>query len=60
MPLITCYAKLNFYFSDLLSILPRRREQYVKTHTCSITFNPNISKLLYYNVQETDDILLVK
>ena len=24
MPLITCYAKLNFYFSDLRSLLSRR------------------------------------
>ena len=24
MPLITCYAKLNFYFFDLKSLLPRR------------------------------------
>ena len=24
MTLITCYAKLNFYFSDLRSLLPRR------------------------------------
>ena len=24
MPLIICYAKLNFHFSDLRSLLPRR------------------------------------
>ena len=24
MPLITCYAKLNFYFYDLMTLLPRR------------------------------------
>ena len=24
MPIITCYAKLNFDFSDLRSLLPRR------------------------------------
>ena len=55
MPLITCYAKLNFHFPDLLSILPRRCEQYVKTHTCtcSITFNPYISKLLYRPISQT-------
>ena len=29
MPLITCYAKLNFHFSDLRSLLPRR-------YTCDV------------------------
>ena len=24
MPLITCYAKLNYHFSDIRSLLPRR------------------------------------
>ena len=31
-------------------------EQYAKAHTCSITFNPNKSKLLCYNVDRAVDI----
>ena len=31
MPLITCYVKLNFHFSDLRSLLPRR-DTYINSY----------------------------
>ena len=32
-PLITCYAKLNFHFSDLRSLLPRRDTFHSHSHS---------------------------
>ena len=32
MPLITCYTKLNFHFSDLRSLLPRRDTFHSHSH----------------------------